>query len=244
MDLDGYWLRRMLRCRPERQDLTCLASWPVSILLGLNPKADDAPPTGLFLPATGNDAPIWQDKVLPLTGLPGQLLLNIWGPYQTLYPILHSITHYTLTRAGPDLQQNGSTQSRFPNEQVRYTIIFDNTERTVRVFTRVGAVDHFYSATVPLVDDLLETQLGEEINSDIDSITGDGDIRTLLVDHFQSLLHATSRRADQTTSTESRIRNAWTVNSKAPAWVLQKIHHHVYQAHYYLYKYCECEQKP
>jgi hypothetical protein len=82
------------------------------------------------------------------------------------------------------------------------------------VFTRVGSVNHFYSATVPFVDlehDLLETQLGEEINSDNDPVTGDGDVQTLLVDHYQSLMRAASRHTGD--NHEYRIGNAWTMKA-------------------------------
>jgi hypothetical protein len=165
------------------------------ILWGLNPIANDAPPLEFTL---------MLDKVLPLTR--ANYFLNSITSFAGLIKHFNRpglTLYYTLTRAGSSL-----------HERVLYITIFDHTERTARVLTRVGTVDGFYSATVPVVDlehGLLETQLGEKINSNDDPIAGDGDVRTLLVDHYQSLLHAMNRHAGN--NYDYRIGDAWTMNA-------------------------------
>ena len=200
------------------------------ILWGLNPKTDDAPPLEFTLilddkpplpTCNRNDENIWEDKVLPLTR--ANYFLNSITSFAGLVKHFNwsGLTlYYTLTRAGPDSEtsregKEGSMQPRgSPNDRVLYITIFDHTERTARVFTQDGTSNLFYSATVPVVDlerGLLETQLGEKINSNNDPIAGDDHIRALLVDHYEALLRAISRNEGR--NRVYRIENPWTMKA-------------------------------
>ena len=168
---------------------------------------DDKPP----LPTCNQyDDYINEDKILPLTRA-SQFLNSVTSfaglidrfdhPDLTLY--------YALTRKRASDVDTTTT----PSERILYIAVFDHKERTTRVYTRGDTPNGFraIASSIPAIDlehGILETELGETVDIEHDPIVGVDGIRTLLEEHYQSIMGPYSTMAEERTY---HIQNRWTM---------------------------------
>ena len=172
----------------------------------LNPQSDDAPPLKFVL-ALDDKPPlptcskynefIDDDKVLPLTRAD---------------QFLNSVTSFTglINRFDhPDLTlYYALTRQQAPvSGWVLYIAVFDHKERTTRVYTRGRTI----ASSIPAIDlerGILETKLGETIDIEHDPIVGVDGIRTVLEEHYQSIIGPYSTMGEERIY---HIENRWTM---------------------------------
>ena len=190
---------------------------------GLNPQSDDAPPLEFILAL--NDEPplptcnkyseyIDEDKVLPLTRA-DQFLNSVTSFAGLIDRFEHPdlTLYYCLTRK----RALGIGSETMPGEWVLYIVVFDHKERTARVYTRGEHTPNGFRAiesSVPAIDlehGVLEAELGKTIDIKYDPIIGVDRIRTLLEEHYESIMGPYSNITDMAEDRKYHIENRWTM---------------------------------
>ena len=198
------------------------------VLWASNPKDDDAPPLQFtlqldrhpLLPTCFKDAKdIERDRVLPL--IRAEDFLDGVTSYAGLLERFDNEglwLYYTLTRMDSTPEGRDARQS----ERVLYITIFDYKERTSRVYTKMSMTqpgedariaERLFSAQTPYIDlrhNIMETNLGEEIDPQKDPIMRNSLLLQDLAKHHRSILDQIRDRSDDSDVTDI-IENPWTL---------------------------------
>ena len=188
----------------------------------LNPQSDDAPPLEFVLALDDKpplptcnkyDEFIDEDKVLPLTRA-DQFLNSVTSFTGLIDRFAHPdlTLYYALTRR----QVLGIESETTLGEWVLYIAVFDHKERTARVYTRSDTPNSFRaiassSLAIDLEHGVLEAELGKIVDVEHDPIVGVDKIRSLLEDHYRSIMDAYSTTTTMTEPRKYHIENRWTM---------------------------------
>ena len=222
--------------------LTRLAIW------ASNPTNDDAPPLKILLeldkheplPTCNKDnAEILGSRVLPLTR-PRDFLKSITSFVGLIKPFNNPdlSLYYTFTRncaseksvlrRNRDDEPENAEESEL-GERTLYITVFDQQERTTRVYTRDNEVDTFYStkSDAPLVDVehfILEVEIAARIDPKGDPVCSDSNILDSLREHHRSILeHIQYRLGAGDVSQIYAIENYWTMEAEDTIGTLHRI---------------------